>query len=274
MRRAALVLIFLTAAVAARPAPSADLNRRAGRLLRDIRAASLSAAKPVAALRGRLTALTAENAAAPDRDATRRLRLADGNLRLLDAGLPLPPPGPDEVPDPGAALAPPPPSRAPDLPPATFRAAAGAEMPSGARALFDGAETAGADPAPVAARPTGTFAGATLDDYAGVRGDAARRVLLKGAAKRILAGIRRADPGDRAAAFMAERLLGFLSRHRLRAEFSGLSFDVSEGGRLRLSYRLKSGAEGSEDLGNLEDWLSETGGGRGARGVRSKGGGA
>jgi hypothetical protein len=276
MRRAALPLLLLVCAAAARAAAPADLQHRTLRLLREIRRESLNPAKNVEPLRAKLRDLIAENAAAHDDAAAHHLAVASQALALLEIGNPLPPPEPAEAAaDDSVEIAPPAAALTPAAPPApeVLRDAVSARLPTLGGAYFDRAGSRGAAPevpGRVDERTT-----VSLDRYLALPDGETRHAHLRTVTEDLLTKLSVKDEGAKRSTVLARRLHDHLSAHPKKDDFAALSLGATPDGRLHLGYLLRNGTTDDEDLGPLQDWLKEPVGvfEKGGRIARGGGGG-
>jgi hypothetical protein len=272
MRAAALGLILLSAAARAfaeppSPAPptpaltsasssASDLHKRAQRLLNRIRAESKVPAKNPASLRADLKALQDENQSAPDPIVTQRLKLAEDNIGLLEAGEPLPPPTSDEIgdasaPDAGPSAVPPvaaSPRRAPVVGGITL----GSGPKIGGRA-FDGAIEHEADSAVAAPVPPAV---SDLGRYLDLEDGAPRDAFLHGVAGELLVKLQIPDAGGDRADYLSWRLGRFLATHPDRPGFTALSVRAEPDETLHLIYTMTDGGFFDQKLGTIDEWTT------------------
>ena len=245
-------MVLLLAAAGAFAAQRPDLHLRSRILLRDIRVESASPTKDTSRLRAQLSALKAENSAAPDEKVTARLKAAEESLALVDAGSPLPPPAPEEnisdedlrdaVAQPAAPL------RAPGL-----QDAAPAALPETAAPVFDGSiRRGGLTPPAVGVPPEDPEA--SLDAYLQAADDTSKNDVLTAASKKLLEKLREADKSGARADFLASMLSNAIRNHPRRASFLSLRVTVRKDKNLHLIYRARDGGAVDEILGTWVDW--------------------
>ncbi|HXT00544.1 MAG TPA: hypothetical protein VN915_07700 [Elusimicrobiota bacterium] len=251
-RAAFAVCLLLAAAAPSWGAPGKDLHRRARLLLRDIRVESSAPQKDVERLRAQLSELQAENHAAPDDQVTAELQAAEANLKLVEAGSPLPPPLPEEAvsdDDLRDSVAQPlPAARRPVFPPAAPAAAADAAAP-----LFDGSvRRAGLTSPAVEAPPDEPDA--DLGRYLELNETVPQQSFLIKASASLLAKLHEKDDGGQRAQYMGVILHERISKHPKRGSFIALRVVARKDKKLHLIYRARDGGAVDEDLGWLDQW--------------------
>ncbi len=262
------MVLLIAAAPAFAAASTSDLHLRARLLLREIREQSSAPTKDTARLRAELSALKAENSAAPDDKVSAHLTEAEADLALVDAGADLPPPSSDEaVPDPDLRDAVAQPAAPPHAP--VLQNATPAALPESGGRVFDGAVLQRSLTVTSVGVPPQAPA-ANLDEYLALDDYGEQMDFLTTASAGLLDKLKQPDKSGARAQFLAEKLDYAMENHPERANFISVHVRVPDDGMIHLIYRVKDGGAVDEILGPLDVWSTPVGHGKGGGGGGKK----